>query len=330
MSPYNILPELTPENFQPHVLHSDKYAWLEKNCYIDLYIEIVHALNLEPLAMMPFTVACDFAGDQWTFFKPQISEIRDLYGIDIQEMSHWRTLLEHAIEHTGNDRIIGVEVDSFWLPDTVATDYRMHHGKTTIAIIKLDVNNEQLHYFHNAGFYKLSGEDSRQIFRKGIVTPKNYLPPYAELIHLDGVIRHSPKKLVEMSYGLLQKHVGLRPKDNPVQRYAIKFAEDLPGIQERGLDYYHLWAFNNTRQLGAAFELAGANLQWLTQAGAADFTPAINSFNNISADNKALILKVARAVKKKRPLDLSEFFDQMANEWEQGMQYLVNTLDIPV
>jgi predicted transcriptional regulator len=62
----------------------------------------------------------------------------------------------------------------------------------------------------------------------------------------------------------------------------------------------------------------------------ADFTPAINSFNNISGNNKALILKVARAVNKKRPLDLSEFFDQMANDWEQGMQCLINTLDISV
>ncbi len=328
MSQYNILPALTPDNFQPHALHSDKYTWVEKNCYVDLYIEIIHAFNMDPCAMLPFTVASDFSGDQWTFFKPQISEIRDLYGIDIQEMSYWRTLLEHAVEHTGSGRIIGVEVDSYWLPDTAATDYRMHHGKTTIAIIKLDIENEQLHYFHNAGFYKLCGEDFRQIFKIGIAIPEDYLPPYAELIHLESLVRHSSETLAEISYVLLQKYVRLRPKENPIQRYAMKFANDLPYIQEQGLDYYHLWAFNNTRQLGASFELAATNLHWLTEAKIADFTPAINSFNKISDSNKALILKVARAVNKKRPLDLSETFEQMANDWEQGMQCLVNTLDI--
>ena len=51
-------------------------AWVEKNCYVDVWIELLHALGLEPLAMLAFTVAVDFEGDQWTFFKPSHDDLR--------------------------------------------------------------------------------------------------------------------------------------------------------------------------------------------------------------------------------------------------------------
>jgi len=57
--------------------------------------------RLEPRAILPFTVAIDFEGDQWTFFKPPHDELRELYGLDVQEMNVWRPLLEHALEHLG-------------------------------------------------------------------------------------------------------------------------------------------------------------------------------------------------------------------------------------
>ncbi|HEY8050190.1 MAG TPA: DUF1839 family protein, partial [Ramlibacter sp.] len=34
-----------------HSLHSPQADWPEKNCYIDLWIELLHALGLEPLAL---------------------------------------------------------------------------------------------------------------------------------------------------------------------------------------------------------------------------------------------------------------------------------------
>lgn len=328
MTHYNVLPEISASSYIPHKLHTSEYAWVEKNCYIDLYIEVIHGLKMEPLAMLPFTLAVDFAGDQWTFFKPQLAEIRDLYGVDIQEMSVWRSLLEHCIEHLGSGRLISVEVDAFWLPDTQATDYRKQHTKTTIAVVKLDTANQQLGYFHNAGYYELEGEDFRQIFHIDVPTVSDYLNPYAELIHIDRVIRHPTAKLLELSHELLTKYLKLVPNANPINRYAERFSRELPVLQAHGLEYYHQWAFNNTRQLGAAFELAAAYLKWLTQAGLDDFSPAIASFEKISADNKALILKVARSVSTGRALDLSDFYLNMATDWEQGMQYLQKKMAI--
>jgi hypothetical protein len=91
--------------------------------------------------MLPFVAAIDFEGDQWTFFKPPHGELRDLYGIDVQELNVWRPLLEHALEHLAAGKLISTEADAFWLPDTSGTDYRRQHTKSTIVLNDLDLAN---------------------------------------------------------------------------------------------------------------------------------------------------------------------------------------------
>jgi hypothetical protein len=46
----------------------------------DVWIELLHAMDLEPHAMLAFTLAVDFEGDQWTFFKPTPGDLWALYG----------------------------------------------------------------------------------------------------------------------------------------------------------------------------------------------------------------------------------------------------------
>jgi hypothetical protein len=322
MNRYCVFKDLKATTYNRHPLHTEVYDWAEKNCYVDLMIEILHVQGLEPLAMLPFALALDFEGDQWTFFKPQLSELRMLYGLNVQELSVWRPLLDHAQEHLGASRLISVEADAYWLPDTSGSDYRRHHVKTTIALADLDVANQRLRYFHNAGYYELADEDFRQLFRLDQPYQPDYLPLYAELIHLNRVVRREQAELVNLSVGLLRQYVGLRPQDNPILRFAERFTRELPMMQAQGLPYYHAWAFNNIRQLGAAFELAAAHLAWLEQSGISGLTPARLSFTEISGSNKGLILKVARAVRSGRALDLTDLFDGMARAWTQGMTCL--------
>lgn len=322
MNRYRVFQHVDSAHYKPHALHTEVCAWVEKNCYIDLFIEVLHAQGLEPLAMLPFTLAVDFEGDQWTFYKPQHSELRALYGLNVQEMSIWKPLLEHAVEHLGAGRLISVEVDAYWLPDTSGSDYRHQHVKTTIALADIDVTNQRLGYFHNAGYFELFDEDFRQIFKiAGPVAPDD-LPLYAELIHLNRVVHLQPSELVKQSYALLQYYVGLRPQDNPIRRYAQRFTDELRVMQVQGLPYYHAWAFNNTRQLGSAFELAAANLAWLEQAGLPGLSTARLNFIEIANSNKSLILKIARAVRSGRPLEVTELFENMALAWEYGMTAL--------
>ena len=69
--------DLDAASYARHALHAEDRVWVEKNCYVDIWIEVIHALGCEPLAMLPFVVALDFEGDQWTFFKPPHDELRD-------------------------------------------------------------------------------------------------------------------------------------------------------------------------------------------------------------------------------------------------------------
>ena len=135
---------------------------MEKNCYVDIWIELLHALGLDPMAMLAFTVAIDFEGDQWTFFKPPHEDLRHLYGIDVQELYVWRPLLDHALEHLAAGKFISTEADAFWLPDTAGTDYRRQHTKTTIMLGAVDADAKRLSYFHNAGILHARGRGFRR------------------------------------------------------------------------------------------------------------------------------------------------------------------------
>jgi hypothetical protein len=321
-----VLPNLDPANYPRHALHGDHNSWVEKNCYIDLWVELVHALKLEPLAMLPVTLAIDFEGDQWTFFKPSHDELRELYGIDVQELTVWKPLLEHAVEHLAAGKLISTEADAFWLPDTAGTDYRNQHTKTTIVLNDLDVENQRLGYFHNAGYYSLQGEDFVKTFRVGVPYDPEFMPLFAELVRTDRLVKRSESALAELTWQLLHKHVARIPQTNPIARFKERFAVDLKSMQEKGLKHYNAWAFAATRQLGAAFELAAANLRWLEKHGHSDLESAALCFDEISASSKAFILKGARAVNSKKDMDLAATFDGMISAWDRGMKMLAARL----
>src|SRR6476659_4262867 len=157
MAKVSALPTLDATNYQRSVLHAEDQLWVDKNCYVDVWIEVIHALGLEPRAVMPFVATMDFEVDQWTFYKPPHDELRDLYGIDVNELNVWQPLLEHTQEHLAAGRMISTESDAWWLPDTSGTDYRTNHVKTTITLAQLDVEKQILGYFHSAGYFTLQG-----------------------------------------------------------------------------------------------------------------------------------------------------------------------------
>lgn len=322
MTRLTVVSGLDPANYTRHSLHGEECIWVEKNCYIDLWIEALHALRLEPLAMLPFTVSLDFEGDQWTFFKPSHEELRDLYGVDVQELTVWRPLLEHAQEHLAAGKWISTEADAWWLPDTAGTDYRRQHTKTTIVMNDLDVANQRLGYFHNAGYYMLEGEDFIKTFRLDAAPDPTFMPLFAEFVRVDRVVRRPAEELARMSLALWRRHLQRIPTSNPVTRFRERFERDLADMQQRGLPYYHAWAFGSIRQLGAAFELAALNLQWLQAQRHQGLDQASAAFLDIANLNKAFILKAARSVNTKRPFDGAAMFMQMEQAWERGTMAL--------
>jgi len=323
VSAVSVLPGLDPAVSSRDMLHTESCVWVEKNCYIDIWIEVLHALGLESRAVLPFTAAIDFEGDQWTFFKPPHGELWDLYGLDVQEMNVWRPLLEHALEHLAAGRLISTEADAFWLPDTQGTDYRRQHTKSTIVLNEIDLENRRLGYFHNAGYFHLEGEDFVRTFRIDAPPEPTFMPLFAELVRVDRVVRRPVAELAAMSRALWRRHLARRPTTNPVRRFQQRFERDLPDIQARGLAYYHAWAFGTVRQVGAAFELAALNLKWLGATGEhPGLAAAASAFEQLSTSNKTFILKGARATNSKRPFDGAASFDEMAECWERGMSAL--------
>ena len=309
---------------QRHALHQSECIWTEKNCYADLWIEVLHALGRDPVAMLPFVVTADFEGDQWTFFKPSHDDIRHLYGVKVHELTVWRPLHEHLLEHLNAGRLVSIEVDAFWLPDTAGTDYRHKHSKTTVAFNHVDVDSLKVGYFHNAGYFEAEGDDARELLQLAPRTP-DHLPLFAELISVvsPGI---PPEGLRARSLGLMRQQLQWLPSSNPVPRFAQRFAHDLAHIQASGMAQYHVWAFAGIRQWGAAFELAAAWLDWMGDALGPERVRARDAFSQLSLDAKTLILKGARAVASRKPFDPVAQLASSAALWQDALDALIQAV----
>ncbi len=334
------LPGLDAAHYRPHALHGEAATWQEKNCYVDLWIELVHALGNDPLALMLPALTVDFEGDQWTFFKPSHDEMRRFYGIDVQEMILWRPLLDHAVEHLSAGKLICIETDAIWLPDTAGTDYRRNHVKTSVVLADVDVAAQRLGYFHGPGYFQLEGDDFAQLFQLANPVDAKRLPLFAELVRRERLRRPTPDALRALAAAGLPDLVARCPASNPVHRFAMRVERELPTLRAQGLDAYHAWAFATLRQLGSSFELAGQALHWLqgspainsavspavspadAPADAAPLARAARAFDAVSSHSKTLILKLARAVASGRAVDVQALFEPIVAAWDDGMRAL--------
>src|SRR5438874_2491187 len=158
--------------------------WPITNCYIDAWTLVLNAWGLDPVAGLGVTVAQDYEGDQFTFFKYQHDDLEMLYGVMVGELSIYLSTEEQIEEQIRIGRLVLAETDGFYLPDTRATSYHVQHTKTTIGIDSINLAAGTLRYFHNVGHYELSGEDYAGVFRKlpQQRLPDDVLPPYVEFV----------------------------------------------------------------------------------------------------------------------------------------------------
>ena len=310
--------------YVPHELHRMERAWVESNCYIDVWIEVLHALHRDPVACLGFVVGVDWEGDQFTFFKPPHEDLATLYGVDVQELNVYRPLVEHVAEQLRLGKLVLTEADAFFLPDTAGTDYRAQHTKTTIGIQEIDVDGRSLGYFHNATYHVLGGADFAGLFRLETPADPAFMPLFAELVRLERVEVREPCHLAGLSVQLLRKHLARRPPDNPLTRFAERFRADLERLKVEGLPMYHAYAFASIRQLGAAFELGALHLRWLGRHGERGLDSIAADFDEISAASKSLILKAARAVGAHKAVDVAPLLSDMEARWAGGMERLAS------
>jgi len=312
---------LSPVGYQSHLIHTRERHWAETNCYVDVWIELLHAWGFDPIAAMPFTVGIDFEGDQWTFFKFPHADLRELYGLDVQELAIWQPLVRHLEEQVGRGRPVLVELDSYYLPDTEGTAYRREHTKSTVAVIDIDVAGQRLGYFHGQGYYELSGEDFTHVFRLNGQSDPAFLPPYVEFVKRRPDKASSERHVVETSVSLLQQQLSRIPDVNPFEKFKPRFAADLDWLSNETLEVFHQYSFATLRQFGACYEMASLYLDWLTAHDVPNLEPARDAFNLLSTGAKTLQFQLARAMARKKPLSLTPV-DDMATIWRSAMNHL--------
>lgn len=311
-----------PTTHRPHALHAADRRWPETNCWTDLWIEIVAALGHEPAAMLGFTVTQGYEGDQATFFKVPTADLERLYGLELLELSIFDRLEAHVVEQVGRGRIVLVEADAHFLPDTLGVTYRTGHSKTTIGIAAIDPAARRLDYFHNAGFFRLEGEDYDGIFgAPGATRDPALLFPYVEFLKI-----HEPPPVVDLrreAVALLDRHLARRPAENPFTAWAADFPRHVADLATRPQEWFHTYAFNFMRQYGADFELLASHLAWLESVGETGLEVPRIAAEEIAETMKVMQFKLARAMARKRFDGLVEMIEQAAAAWERCMTALV-------
>ncbi len=304
-------------------LQAAERNWPLANCYMDLWIGLLDYWQLDATASLAFTLAMDFEGDQFTFFKTPHEDLERLYGIIVHEISCYDSLERHTVEQLKRGRVVLAEVDGWFLPDTRATSYRMVHVKTTMGAIDIDPSARWLRYFHANGCWELEAEDYDGIFRRGerFAAQEDILPPFAELAYrrfpaLEGA------QLVAASHDLLRKHLRRRPEANPFRLYAEVLAEHAARLMEEDELFYHVYAFHTTRQIGANYELLGSYLRWVERHGEAGLEPIAEDCDRVAAGAKALQFQLARIAGKRKSERAAETVAGLARNYDSIMDAL--------
>jgi hypothetical protein len=309
---------LDPATYRSHPLHSGNRVWAETNRSVDAWIEVLHALGLDPVPAGAVALSSDFEGDQWTFLKYAPEDLRTLYGIDVAEIEVWRPLPDHIEDYLRRGRLLALEVDPWYLPDTAGVSYRIGHAKTTIVPQMIDRAEQRLGYFHNAGYYELSGHDYLGVLR--VERPAG-LPPHVEVLRRGGEALGGAR-LAEAGRALASSYLARRPPTNPVERFGTRLAKDLTTIAERGPAHFQQYALATCQQCGAAAEIAASFVTWLDGvAGQSDKSKGAQLLLALAEDAKALKFVLARAAAG-RGVVVDGLLERMADAWDEAMASL--------
>ncbi len=308
-----------------HELHRGERDWSETNCYADVLIELLHAMDREPLAGLGFCVSSDWEANQWTFFKFPHHEVRHLYGLSIGEVNPWKSVLDQTVSDLAAGQPLLIEVDSWYLPDTAGSAYQTSHTKTTIGAIEIDVDEKRLVYAHNQSVHELFSLDFDHVFRTDGEFYEGHLPPYVESVKVRGPGLQG-RELSGAAVQLLRQHIDDAPVTNPFVRFAARLPLDLANHCAGNVELFHAYGFATFRQFGACYSLAGSHLEWLVEQGeftadrdAAQVSIAIDACRTISTTAKSLQMRAARAALAGKSFSADEQLERLIMSWDTAL-----------
>ncbi len=127
--------------------------------------------------------------------------------------------------------------------------------------------------------------------------------------------------MLTASLRLLTRHLQQLPKQNPFIAFRQRLQRDLDWLMQEPIETFHQYSFASLRQLGSCFELCATYLQWLQQQGQENLAAPAAAFLEIANAAKTFQFQLARAMNRKKPLDLAPV-EAMGQHWEGAMAQL--------
>ncbi len=303
----------------PHPWHQGERVWSTTNSQLDVWIELLHTLNLDPAPVLLPTLCADFEGDQWTHSTVAPADLWACYGIAVDEMFVWRPLLAHFVEQLDRGNAVLVEVDEFHLPDMVGSSYQRAHCKTVIAVTGYDRNAHRLRYLHGAGGAEVDGDDLDALITAGIGSAQ--LAPTARIVKLDRLAPRTDAERAVLGVALARFHATRLPVRNPVRAFADALRAHGAWLAGGDAEHYQKWAFATLQQCGAAFELSADVCAWLAKHGE-PVEGAVAPLRAVSQSARVLHQRLVRVSQSGRMPDVSATTDDMARAWDDAMAIL--------
>jgi len=301
---------------EPHPWHSGERVWTTANSHVDVWVELLHTMDLDPAPVLLSTICADFEGDQWTHTNVSRADLWAAYGIAVDDLCVWRPLLAHLVEQFDRGNAVLVEVDAFHLPALIGTIYQRQHVKTLIAATGYDRHAHRLRYLHGTAGADVGGRDLDALLTAGIGSAQ--LPPSSWIVKLDRMSPRTPAERAQVGVALARLHGTRIPARNPVRLFGE--ALRLHGVWLAGGDaeHYERWAFATLHQCGASFELAADVCAWLASHGQ-PVEPAIPPLRSLALSARALHDRLVRVSQSGKMPDVMHSIDDMARSWDEAM-----------
>ncbi|HYW51453.1 MAG TPA: DUF1839 family protein [Gemmatimonadaceae bacterium] len=303
----------------PYAWHDGERLWSTTNRQLDLWIELLHTLELEPEAVLFPALCVDFEGDHWTHAQVSPTDLWTCYGIAVDEIPVWRTVLAHVVEQLDRGHAVLLDADEFHLPDMAGSSHHREHARTLIAVTGYDQRAHTLRYLHGATEGLVGGADL-----DALTTPDPagaQLAPSMRVVKLDRMMARTPTERAQLGIALARYHGTRLPQRNPVRAFGDALRTHGAWLAGGTADQYQRWAFATLHQCGAAFEIAADVCAWLAQRGE-PVSAAVPHLRLVSRAARTLHQRLVRLPQQGRMPDVSQTISDMAHSWDDAMAIL--------
>ena len=303
----------------PHAWHQDERIWSTTNRQLDVWIELLHTLDLDPAPVLLPTLGVDFEGDHWTHAQVCKSDLWACYGIVVEEMPLWRPLLAHLVEQLERGHVALMDADEYHLPDTDGGSHGREHLRTVIAVTGYDRRRHVLRYMHGATGGEVTGRDLDALLAPS--ASSGQLLPCVQLVKLDRLAPRSEAERAQVGIALAHFHGTRFPARNPVRAFADSLR--VHGGLFAGGDAEHCqrWAFATLHQCGAAFEVGADVCAWLAQHGE-PVGNAVSHLRLVARNARSLHQRLVRLPLQSKLPDVAQTLSDMARSWDDAMAVL--------